>query len=427
VAARARRHAGRTAVFALVAAASFLTENAWAAELPAAMTALLDGAEADTEVVRFADDREGGLLLATRVAAEPARLVALLAEPATYQRAVPAFVKAEVQKGAQDTVPNQRAGTAAQLIAWELEVPLWNFAGTLWLRPHRGGAHLELVDGDLAPGRLSIDVIPPARPGGRTTLALSGTVAMEKANFVTRRLAARDPLAATAMRATALYVLLRALALDAVRTGSLPSPRRRPTVPIPVPTTPAGPLPPASIWSNWATDPGGPRGHTAYGVVSSRATGRLDRVSVALPLPLSQVRAAEGAQAALIKPEAWRTLPGWRDIEVTGTPQAPIWEVDSGMPFVDFDAAWSILAPQPFRAQARGGDWQGPTIAVDLIPHAGSQSVIVYTTAPLINRTGYLPRRLIEAEPLLEQGLALGLAFVNARSLVRGLTSLVNR
>ncbi|HEY0706356.1 MAG TPA: hypothetical protein VGG33_06145, partial [Polyangia bacterium] len=257
--------------------------------------------------------------------------------------------------------------------------------------------------------------------------SVSGTVAIEKANFVTRRLAARDALAATAMRATAFAVLLRALALDAVRTGDRTSPRRRPTVPIPVPPEPTGPAPALPVWSAWAA--AAPEGNAAFAVVKSRASGRLDRVSVGLPV----AAAADRAQAALVQLASWRGLPGWRDIEAGGAPGAVTWTVDSGLPFVDFDAVWSILeAPgrpgaQGFRAQARGGDWVGPTIGVDLLPRTGSRSVMVYTTTPLINRTGYLPRRLIEAEPLLEQGLALGLAFVNARSLTRGLASLAGR
>ncbi|HEY0711984.1 MAG TPA: hypothetical protein VGF45_04885, partial [Polyangia bacterium] len=147
--------------------------RAGAAELPAGMSALLDASEAhDAEVVRFADDRSGGLLLATRVAAEPQRLIATLAEPATYQRAVPAFAKAEVKQ----VVPS----TGARLVAWELEVPLWNFAGTLWMRPQRTGVVLELVDGDLAPGKLTLTVLPSARPGGKATLTVSGSIAIER-------------------------------------------------------------------------------------------------------------------------------------------------------------------------------------------------------------------------------------------------------
>ena len=38
-------------------------------------------------------------------------------------------------------------------LAWELEIPLWNLEGHLWLWPRADGATLELTSGDLAPGR----------------------------------------------------------------------------------------------------------------------------------------------------------------------------------------------------------------------------------------------------------------------------------
>jgi hypothetical protein len=60
----------------------------------------------------------------------------------------------------------------------------------------------------------------------------------------------------------------------------------------------------------------------------------------------------------------------------------------------------------------------------DLLP-AGSGAaagpVAVFSTHPRVDRTGYLPRRLIEAEPLLEHGLSLGLAYVNAISLLHAI------
>jgi hypothetical protein len=40
---------------------------------------------------------------------------------------------------------------------------------------------------------------------------------------------------------------------------------------------------------------------------------------------------------------------------------------------------------------------------------------------PRIDRTGYVPRKFIATEPLLEHGLALGLAYVDAISLLRAL------
>jgi hypothetical protein len=46
--------------------------------------------------------------------------------------------------------------------------------------------------------------------------------------------------------------------------------------------------------------------------------------------------------------------------------------------------------------------------------------VAVLTLAPRLELTGSIPRRFIAAEPLLEQGLTLALAFVDAVSATRG-------
>ena len=48
-------------------------------------------------------------------------------------------------------------------------------------------------------------------------------------------------------------------------------------------------------------------------------------------------------------------------------------------------------------------------------------SVAVMSLHPRLDSTGYVPRKLIEAEPLLEHGLALGLAYVDAVSLAAAL------
>jgi hypothetical protein len=52
----------------------------------------------------------------------------------------------------------------------------------------------------------------------------------------------------------------------------------------------------------------------------------------------------------------------------------------------------------------------------DVLPAA--PSVAVFSLHPRVETTGYLPRKLIEAEPLLEHGLALGLAYVDALALL---------
>ena len=339
--------------------------------------------------------------LRAEVALPPARLAALLAEPATYQRAVPAFVRADVL-----ATRAAAAGPPARLVAWELEVPLWNLAGKLWIEPRADGVRLALAEGDLAPGRF--DLI--ARPAGTgSLLELSGSARLDQANWMTRRLAARDQLAGPAMNLTAMYVLLRALVLEAERQAGRTSPRRQPTAKM------AAPAP----WA--AGDPAllALAGTAEVARVASRADGRLARVSMLVPVALSPALAA----ARIREADRWRALPGWKTIAARADGAGLRWEVDGAIPFVDFDATWALRAGERTLAgEARAGDWAGAAIAVEVLPRAGrADAWLLLTSHPRIDLTGYVPRKLIEAEPLLEQGLALGLTFVNAHALARAL------
>jgi hypothetical protein len=162
-----------------------------------------------------------------------------------------------------------------------------------------------------------------------------------------------------------------------------------------------------------------PAAGAALAAVQSRPDGRLRSVQLGVAVPVP----AEKLQATLAQPTPWHALPGWREIEVRPgtTPGAVIWEVDSHFPFVDFDAQWWVSTQPRFRAAARGGDWRGAVMGWDLYPPATGGApgcLAVFSTNPRVDGTGYLPRKLIEAEPLLEHGLALGLAYVNALALL---------
>jgi hypothetical protein len=362
------------------------------------------------------------LLLATLVKAPVDRVRALLADPAAYQRAVPAFVRAEVkQEGRQGP-----GGFRERRLAWELEVPLWNLKGELWMRARPDGVALELVKGDLAPGLYHLSA---ASQGERTLLRIEGRANLRDANFVSRRLVARSALAEPAMAATAAWVLLRALALEAERTGDLPHPRRWPTAAMRAP--PVHALDGAVLGRLVAgRSPGDPR---VAAVVRCRPGGRLDRVEVAVPLPVPPSRVG----AHLREPQAWRALPGWGKLKPLApvsargrpppvaaetSPRSILWEVDSTMPFVDFDAVWKVALGPPLRAEAVRGDWRGGVMGWDVVPTASpTATVAVYSLHPRIEQTGYIPRRFVAAEPLLEAGLALGLAYVNAVSLMQPL------
>lgn len=380
-----------------------------------ALLAASDGADVvafDPPATPPSPSRAGGarLQLAARVAAPVSRLAAVLADPQAYRRAIPAFVRAEVLR-------TEGSGTtAATLIAWELEIPLWNLEGTLWLRPRPDGVELELAEGDLRPGKLRLRALPDGP--ATATLMIEGAVSIRNANFVTRRLAARDPLAEPAMTATAAYVMLRALALEAARTGDAPVAARWPSTPPRAPA--ADELAPGDLARHLARRaPDHQTGSlAALALVKSRPDGRLQEIQVALGSPLP----AATLQARLAQPARWRALPGWKQVQVRGTATAPIWEVDSNLPFVDFDAIWKVTPGSPLRARADAGDWRGPVLAWQVMSEGAGPSVAALALHPHLERTGYLPRKLIEAEPLLEHGLALGLTYVNAFSLIRAIS-----
>jgi hypothetical protein len=352
------------------------------------------------------------LVLAARVKVAPARLAALLADPEAYRRAIPAFVRADTVRGG--------AG-GARLLSWELEIPLWNLEGTLWMRPRPDGAELELAAGDLAPGRFLLRALPaPAGAGAGAVLVVEGSADIKGANWITRRLAARDPRAEPAMAATAAYVLLRALALEAERPGAPRAPPRWPRAPMsaPAPAALDGRALAAALARLAA---GRPLRDAALVAVRNRPDGRLRVVEVGVLSTLSPA----AVQAGLREPGRWQALPGWGEVTAgAATPAGLVpWTVDASMPFVDFDSRWLVRPWAPFRASIQGGDWRGAVMGWDVAPAgaAPAGAAAVLSLHPRVENTGYLPRKLIAAEPLLEQGLAVGLAYVDAVSLLRAL------
>jgi hypothetical protein len=59
-------------------------------------------------------------------------------------------------------------------------------------------------------------------------------------------------------------------------------------------------------------------------------------------------------------------------------------------------------------------------MGLDLLP-SGAGTAVVLSLYPRLERAGYVPRKSIASEPLLEHGLSLGLALVDAITLVRTL------
>lgn len=358
------------------------------------------------------------VLVATKVAVRADKLRRVLSDAASYRKAMPSFRRTDVVSRR-----TRSPGVTDLEIAWELEVPTWNLTGKLWLRPQPGGVDLELEEGAFAPGFFHLKAIP-WRPGPaeqaaglgkaeRSILSIDGHANLGDANWVARRLVRRSPLAEPVMTSSALYVMLRALAGLAERGTA-----ERPTGTM-VPVDLSGPQGSAAgrAAHAFAVQP------QVLALVRRRADGRLARVEVALPA----ATAPEDASGRSLSPESFR-LPGWKKVTPVRDEPAPCrdpagmcWSLESDVPFFSIGGTWKI-APQPWRAHMVAGDTQGAVLGLDFLPGPGKgRTTLVVSQHPRLDRAGFLPRKLIEAEPFLEHGLALALTIVEAVSLVPAL------
>jgi hypothetical protein len=377
---------------------------------PSELTAALDVlGDADLVVLADPNRRPTRVLLATRVAAPFGHVRAMLSDLAAYRSALPSLRRFEFEEA------NKRAGSGEPsegMVAWELEVPLWNLEGKLWLRPTATGAELTVMEGDFSPGLVRLSATP--EPGGTTLLSIDASTNLRDVNWIVKRMVKRNALAEPGLAAAAFYVLLRALRLQAERMGDAPDPRRHPT---------AAPSPPALFELD-----DGRLGRLAsakfqapalLAAVRSRANGRLALVQV-----LAMSRLASGAASSLLaQPQTWQALPGLRQVSaanaVGNCDSAICWNVDSSVPFLDLDATWKV-GMQPWRAQSVTGACQGGVMGLDLLP-SGAGTAAVLSLHPRLEKAGYVPRKSIASEPLLEHGLSLGLAVVDMVSLVHAL------
>ncbi|HTA20496.1 MAG TPA: hypothetical protein VK989_14490, partial [Polyangia bacterium] len=218
---------------------------------------------------------------------------------------------------------------------------------------------------------------------------------------------ARSPYGEPAALAAAAWVALRATALRAEHPTEASA--FRPTAPF-APSTPGANdgralfRPPLARLARAG----------AVAVVTRAPSGRLASASVAR---LSR-EAPSALAARLADVRSWTAFPGWRHVQpmpATGTSPASV-VVEDGIPFVDFDATWRAEPPRWWRATdgAARGAWFG----WDVAPAPGAPAEAALTMAPRLELTGSIPRRFIEAEPLLEHGLALALTFVDAVSAI---------
>ena len=350
-------------------------------------------------------------LLATRSTTSPSALAATLGNPRAYRDAIPSLVRADV---IDHRPASSGAGAVEQLIDWELEIPLFNLRGKAWVSPRADGVDLILSDGDLAPGNLAFTWIPS--PSG-TTLVLESQVNMRSAGWIFRRVAARSPFGEGAMNVTAAYVVLRAAVEHALHANQLRA--RRPhgarTPPAPAALTADA----ATLAASPALDPF--RGRGAVAAVHRAADGHLAAVSVAVPVALD----AGALAARLAAPESWLAFPGWhREKPLAGDRVA----IDDNLPLVDFDATWQLARDRArgFTATVVDGATRGALLAWDVAPArtgGANRSVAVLSLYPRLETSGYVPRKFIAAEPLLEHGMSLALGYADAMSMARALTT----
>jgi hypothetical protein len=90
--------------------------------------------------------------------------------------------------------------------------------------------------------------------------------------------------------------------------------------------------------------------------------------------------------------------------------------VQDNIPLCDLDATWQRAATPTPTWTAIAGEARGAWFSWEVAPAGGAAAL---TMSPRLERLGSIPRRFVEAEPLLEHGLALALVFVDAVSATR--------
>jgi hypothetical protein len=327
---------------------------------------------------------------ATRSAAVPATIRAVLHDPARYRALIPALEGAAVVD----------RGAPTPFVDWELDVPLFNLSGRLALRDRPDGVTFELVDGDLAPGRILFSIVQD--PGGGSTLTVDAQLNVKRSSWLLRRIMARSPGGESAVLAAAAYVALRATALRAEHPAAASA--WRPTAPPGTSQLPdPRPLAAESLTSL--------RAQGALALVAREKTERLAGVSVGIGLRAPQTLVLP----ALRDPASWRAFPGWRTVRVRPGSNGAGAEVEDNLPLVDLDATWTAERGPAPRWTVSSGSTIGAHLGWNLYPVAGAlPTFAVLTLYPRLEATGVVARRFIQAEPLLEEGLALALAYVNA-------------
>ena len=147
------------------------------------------------------------VLLATRVAASAEDVCTVMTDPRAYGKAMPSFRRVDVVARHE-----REPGIADLEVAWELDVPLRNLSGKLWLRPQENGVDLQFAEGDFAPGLFHLRARKERGAGAESVLTIEGFANVRDVNWATRQIVQRSPLAEPAITVAAVYVMLKSLA-----------------------------------------------------------------------------------------------------------------------------------------------------------------------------------------------------------------------
>ena len=338
---------------------------------------------------------------ATRVNAAPATVRAVLLDPTHYRALIPSLIRSDVH----------RDETGTPIVDWELEVPLFNLSGRFALRARPGGVELDLYDGDFAPGHLLFWIAPG--PGGTSVLSVDGSMDVRRSSWLLRRILNRSPFGAPAALSAAIDVALRGVALRAEHPTGLEA--WRPTAP---PGPPAAWQPDARPLASPALAPLRAAGVVA--MVARRPDERLAGVAAAIALDVP----ATSVDPTLRDPRSWRAFPGWKTVQLVPGAAGPGGRVEDDLPLLELDATYAAVGPARWTAidGATRGARLGWTVAPDGAPDEDRRALAALSLYPRLEATGSIARRFIAAEPLLESGLALALAFADVASVKVALT-----
>jgi hypothetical protein len=354
------------------------------------------------------------VMLASSVSASADKVQQVVRDPASYATAMPSFKRVQVV-AQQEREP----GIVDTEVTWEMEIPLRNLRGKLWLRPQPGGVDLALSDGDFAPGLLRLRArASKDSKQSPCLLTVEGSANMRDVNWVTRKIVARSGLAEPAITAAAMFVMTKSLA--ALAEGKAAE-RPKAALAVPQLSTIDG----AALGKAFARMA---RNRDVWATLHSRADGRLASIDVAVAVAAP----VEKAQSRSLRPATFGALPGWKRIALANDSSLPddckdlstlCWSVENNLPVFSLSGTWKIW-PRPWRARMVAGDTRGAVMGIYLQPAASAgESVVVLSQQPRLDQAGFVARKLIVAEPFLEHGLALALTLMDAVALAPALSS----